>query len=351
MKRISAAALLFSALPLFAQNSNFGEKVDVNLVLVDATVTDSRGNQILGLRKDDFIIKENGVAQEIASVDYYTNRRLLDSPEAKAAFQVERVKEARYFILFFDKLLSPPPRLGLQGELMRARDAAIEFIDKRALPEDRFAVAGFDSRLKIWADFTSDKTVLKKALAEAVRFTNGLKEVPAYADQLSILRNLNTRKMINDTGRIYDAVEVLADALPKVQARKVMVFFSVGIGELAQSNPEFLENEEGYYQPMLRALNKANVAVYPVNLLRNRTDFYPQEQTLSRLATETGGDYYRNIVNFATPLRMVERQNNGYYMVTYYAAKKPSTKNGYQKIDVALRNREFRIKAREGYAY
>src|SRR5512140_564127 len=94
---------------LFAQQQEpprtptYGEQVDVNLVLVDATVTDNKGNQILGLSKDDFIVKENGVPQDIASAEYFTNRTLLDAPESKAAFKVERVRDERYFILFFDR--------------------------------------------------------------------------------------------------------------------------------------------------------------------------------------------------------------------------------------------------------
>ena len=37
-----------------------------------AVVTDNRGNQILGLTKDDFVVKENGVEQTIESLDYFT---------------------------------------------------------------------------------------------------------------------------------------------------------------------------------------------------------------------------------------------------------------------------------------
>src|SRR5512140_2567045 len=85
------------------QTPTYGEQVNVNLVLVDATVTDRKGNQILGLSKDDFVVKENGVPQEIASAEYFTNRTLLDAPESKAAFKVERVRDERYFILFFDR--------------------------------------------------------------------------------------------------------------------------------------------------------------------------------------------------------------------------------------------------------
>src|SRR6266436_6367207 len=104
LQRITLA-LLFAATAAWAQQQSppYGEKVDVNLVLLDAVVTDSRGNQILGLDKDDFVVKENGVAQPIDSVDYFTNRRLLNEAENKAAFKVERVHDQRYFVFFFDK--------------------------------------------------------------------------------------------------------------------------------------------------------------------------------------------------------------------------------------------------------
>src|SRR5215210_2192035 len=53
----------------------------ISLVLLDAVVTDARGNQILGLGKDDFIVKENGVVQPINSVEYFTSRKLLNATE------------------------------------------------------------------------------------------------------------------------------------------------------------------------------------------------------------------------------------------------------------------------------
>jgi hypothetical protein len=91
MKRIAIiVALLALALPGFAQQ--FEEKIDVNAVLLDVIVTDNKGNQILGLSKDDFVVKENGVAQEVDSVDYFTNRKLLDAREESAPFKVEQVR-------------------------------------------------------------------------------------------------------------------------------------------------------------------------------------------------------------------------------------------------------------------
>ena len=330
-----------------AQQQPFEESVDVNLVLVDATVTDRAGNQILGLTRDDFIVREEGVQQELASVEYFTNRRLLTTPESKAAFQVERVREERYFILFFHRFLDSPGTF--RSELMKARTEAQKFIRDRALPQDRIAIAGYDARLKVYADFTSDKRVLERALNDAITFAGGLVERPSYAGDDSIMTNIDRRRMINDTGRIYDAIEMLADAMPKIAARKAMVLFSPGIGQASSFSPDIAENEDVWYDPMLRALNRANISVYPVNILRN-AGLYAEEQTLSRLASETGGEYFKSVVNYGTPLRLVEKENSGYYLLTYYT-RRPKGSHGYQRIDVSIRNPEFRLKAREGYAY
>src|SRR5438128_12603166 len=104
--KISLLAILLAAGTAVAQQQQpgkFGEKVDVNLVMLDAIVTDHRGNQILGLDKDDFIVTEGGKPQSIDSVEYFTNRKLLTSPEQKAAFKVERIRDDRYYVFFFDK--------------------------------------------------------------------------------------------------------------------------------------------------------------------------------------------------------------------------------------------------------
>src|SRR5512142_1966669 len=89
--------------PPTEQQPNFGERIEVQAVLIDAVVTDSKGNQILGLNKDDFLVTENGQPQKIDSADYFTTRKLLNATEANAPFNVQQVKEQRYFIFFFDK--------------------------------------------------------------------------------------------------------------------------------------------------------------------------------------------------------------------------------------------------------
>ena len=84
--------LVLTSLSLSAQQPSLSERVDVNAVLLDVIVTDRSGHQILGLTKDDFIVKEKGVRQTIDSVDYLTSRRLVDSREEKLPFDIERVR-------------------------------------------------------------------------------------------------------------------------------------------------------------------------------------------------------------------------------------------------------------------
>lgn len=343
--RVLSLLALLAALPIVPFAQTLQERVDVDIVLVDATVTDSRGNQILGLGPEDFIVREDGVEQKIESVDYFTNRRLLTSPEEKAAFKVERVREQRYFILFFDESGGAQA----MGRMMRAQKDALAFIRDQLKPEDLVAVASYDARLIIHADFTSDEKILSRALDDVVKFANGITEVPSYAGEASILRNIDVEEMVNGTGRIYDALEVLADAVRPIRARKVVALFSPGIGESSSLNARMPDLDETFFRPMIRALNAANVTVHAVGLIPEAS-YSAIEQNLFRVASETGGESFTNVVNFTTPLKKLERESSGYYLLSYRAPKRDG-EHGYQKIEVSLRNPEFRIRARDGYLY
>src|SRR5215475_14498150 len=48
-------------------------RVDVQLISIFATVTDSSGRYVPGLSKDDFVLEEDGVPQEIAHFDQDEN--------------------------------------------------------------------------------------------------------------------------------------------------------------------------------------------------------------------------------------------------------------------------------------
>jgi VWFA-related protein len=356
MKRIvSLLALLALTVPAIPQATkvvetprSYGEEIDVNAVLLDVIVTDRKGNHILGLGPEDFVVTENGVQQPIDSVDYFTNRRLLDQREEQAAFKVERVHDDRYFVFFFDKPSQPP---ALFDELTQAREAVKRFLDKEMKDTDLIAIVGHDVRLKVYSDFTNDKQQLTRALNEATKFGLGLTTAPK-GDGPSILRNIDSRDLIKDTGTVYEALDHLADSMRSIRARKNLVLFSPGIADREETlfAGEMLMNRSRHLDPALQSLNSANVAVYGVQLQRDVDTTPVFHQRLEELSGSTGGRYFRINVNFNPALQQIENTNNGYYLVTYRSPQKKGEK-GFQKVSVVLRNPEFKVVARSGYQY
>ena len=343
MKRLAIAFALL-ALPLAAQETpKFGENLEVNVVLIDAVVTDSTGHQILGLDKNDFVVTENGVPQPIESVDYFTNRKLLNAPEEKAPFKVERVHEERYFVFFFDK----PSEAQLFDELTLARKAARDFVANQMHEGDQVAVVAHDVRIKVFSDFTSDKKQLERAIDDAARFGPGL-----LTGDGPILKSIDRKKMMDRSGTVYEGLTVLADALRGIKARKNLVLFSAGILEQGQSVTDegVVLTESRYYQPMIHALNAANVTVYAINLQRDAPEVPVFHQTLDRITADTNGEYYRRPVNFDPIVKKIEQETSGYYLITY-TAHHPKGTSGYQHVDVTVKSPGLRVRAREGYSY
>lgn len=350
MKRLLIAfSFLALTLPGIAQSQqSFEERIDVNAVLLDVIVTDHRGNHILGLAKDDFIVKENGVEQPVDSVDYFTNRRLLDAREENAPFKVERVLENRYFIFFFDKPQDPGV---LRTDLTLARQSVQDFVRNEMKDTDRVAIVGHDVRLKVYSDFTSNKKQLESALNDAVQFGLGLKDAPA-GDEPSILRSVDTKAMIDQTGTVYEAIDFLADGVKSIRARKNLVLFSPGIADRYETiSNGLITNRSPNLDPMLQSLNAANVSVYGVQLQRDAQDSSPLiHQRLEEMSESTGGRYFRFNTSFKPALERVENVNSGYYLVTY-RAQHPKGDKGYQKVSVSVRNPEFKVVARSGYQF
>ncbi|HEX9162771.1 MAG TPA: VWA domain-containing protein [Thermoanaerobaculia bacterium] len=346
MAALTASALLAQQPAKTEPQSPFSEKIEVNEVLLDTIVTDSRGNQILGLDKNDFVVTENGAPQKLDGVDYYTSRRLLDSPEASAPFRVEQVHDERYLIFFFDK----PEDNQLFGRLSAARREVNNFLDRSMTDGDKVAIVGHDVRLKVYTDFTSDRAQLRQALEDVGRFSKGLTKPASDAKSASILKNIDLNSMMYKTGTVYEALTELADAVRPIHARKNLVLISPGIyepGELVRNGIAL--NRSRHYDPMIEALNGADVSVYAINLWEQPPDAPVFHQTLEGLAQETNGDYFRNAVSFANPLKQVAKASAGYYLLSYRTEKKG---RGFQKVQVSIRDHpELRVAARAGYTY
>jgi len=113
-------------------------KIETNLVVSDVLVVNEKGNAVIGLRKDDFIVTDNGVAQEL---DLFSNGTGKPIP--------------RSIVLIMDYSGSQAPFIS------QSVAAAKLLVDKMGL-EDRMAIISDDVKLLI--DFTGDRAALKKRL-------------------------------------------------------------------------------------------------------------------------------------------------------------------------------------------
>jgi VWFA-related protein len=332
-----------------------GDRVDVNEVLLDVLVTDRQGNVILGLDKDDFVVREDGKPVDLTGLTFYSSSRFLESKEAaaKKGLNIDRTPQDRFFILFFqdqrDAAVDAPRLLSQQ---MEAGRRAREWVSKELAPADWVAVVSYDRKLKVHQDFTHDRRLLEDAIQDAVRGKDvdntWPSRVPKSDGGWSLVAGLPQGKALRDeTPTIYEGIEKLAESAGQITGRKNLVLFTTGFGRVNSFGQ--YEPDNRYYPPMMRALNDNNVAVYAVDLVPPGTH-HVLANAMNQLADETGGRYHFNFTSFATPLRQIAEENNGYYLLSY-ASPHPAGAKGFQRVEVTTTNPEFRVKTRDGYEY
>jgi VWFA-related protein len=333
------------------QPTPFGERVEVDEVLVDALVTDRQGNVILGLRPEDFRVRAGGRPVEITGLTFYSNRRYLDEVgAAKLGIDPAAVPDQRYFVLFFDDQRSNTLEVpGLLQRQMRAARDAQEWT-RSLQPGDRVAVVSYFAKLRVHSDFTADRARLAAAIDAAARSEEGLADWPSRrpepGDQPSLTAGLPSGKALRDaTPRIYDALRLVAEATSPIPGRKNLVLFSIGFGDVDGFG--LYRRDVRFHGKMLDALNAANVAAYTVDLTPVGA-LHPFRDGLNDLAIETGGRLFYDAQTFERPLDDLARETNGYYLIAFRAPDERQS-GAMREVEVDLANPEFRVTARRAF--
>src|ERR1039458_9483404 len=109
---------------------------ETKLVLVDAVVTDKKGNYVTDLTQKDFEILEDNKKQSIKTFGFEAD------PNAPMNNQ------KHLLVLFFDNASAG------YGDQIQAREAAARFIDGNTGPNKYIAIANFTGSLRITQNFT-----------------------------------------------------------------------------------------------------------------------------------------------------------------------------------------------------
>ncbi len=159
---------------------DFRIRISVNLVQVDATVTDSHGKPVSGLTAEDFRILLDGKPQTIASCGFIQAGVVVPAPPAAVtlpsvpkkleaaqppmpAAPLRREQVRRTVVFFVDDL-------SMSSESVPAvRNGLRKFIEQQLQPGDLAAVVRASAGLGALQDFTNDRRLLLAA-ADRVRW-------------------------------------------------------------------------------------------------------------------------------------------------------------------------------------
>ncbi len=374
-----------------AQPSTFS--ITSNLVVVNVAARDKAGNLMTNLKKEDFILLEDGKPQRI---DVFELQKLDGDAlpvlkEGAPATIVEAVRptqiaagataatgkanpikfqDKRLLALFFDFSSMP------QTDQVRAIDAGEKFVREQLTTTDLVAIMTFSNRFKIVQEFTADRELLldvlhKMSLGEGADLSaDGATGADEDDDSGGFVADDSEFNMFN-TDRKLAALETAAKKLGVYAEKKALVYFSSGVSKTGMENQSQLRST-------INAAVRANVAFYPVDARglvatppagdastasprgtavfsgrsqgQQKAKFQDQQETLFSLAADTGGKALLDNNDLAMGIRQAQKDINSYYILGYYSSN--DAKDGrFRKIQVKMANAALQAKLdyRAGY--
>lgn len=325
--------ILLMALPAWAQ---FQETIDVERIVVDAHVIDSRGNPLTGLTVADFRVRVTGKEAEIESVEWIDITKPyaegLTPEEAEASFSTP-APQGRLIIVFFQTDFA---RMRIKGQL-RMTGHAIEFLDT-LLPYDRVALVSFDSHLKLWQDFTSDRSLLERALKDAMEIREPgspqLVHAPALFTRID-------RRAAQQTTSSEQALLLVGNALLPIPGPKSLILFGWGLGTYSRAGVTMTRD----YVPARRALESSRTSVFSLDI--SDADYHSLEVGLGKASADTGGFYEKTHIFPRFAMEKLQRTISGHYVLV---VKRPAAlPRGEHTIETKLVKRRGQVLARGSF--
>jgi VWFA-related protein len=278
--------------------------------------------------------------------------------------------------MFFDTSTSGPT-----GQLT-ARQETTRFVDGFSSPDRYMAVVSysFDGASRVAQNFTTDKELLKKAIA-TIQGSAGANPTSAQVGSTNtkagVAASNGPPTVTAQSYRLMLAsLRNVADSLAAIRGRKALVFYSGGASVTGDIGPDLTET--------IAACNKANVALYTVgagpgssggssrassasdgaapakpggkassnNPLAADTDtgtMLNSEQNIPRtLSDGTGGLSFVTVNDLANSLGMVAQEQDEYYLLGYTPIVE-SAEGTCHDLKLKLDRGDLEVRARKSY--
>jgi VWFA-related protein len=386
-------------------------KSTTNFVRLDVVVRDRSGAIVKGLKTDDFLVSEDGKPQQVVTFDFeeIATQPMPSSTPATPVLGLEQLQNAsnrtvppptstkppepaktetvapqdlpgrRLIVLLFDTSSMQPE------EIDRAVKAASNYVDTQMSDADLVAVASVGQTLTILRDFTADRDALKAALA-SFDVTSGTGfEQPEAADDSDVSADTDAADLplddsefgIFNNDRRLRAMKVICETLAPIEQKKAILYFSSGMSRSGSDNQVEL-------RAVINAANRANTSIYPVDsrgltavvpggaagggggrgggsrggssvfsgrsMLSQFSSLSSSQETLTTLASDTGGQAFLDSNDFGPAFTRVQRDMSAYYLLGY-SSTNPLQDGKYRRVSVKLKNQTlgYRVDARNGY--
>ena len=271
-------------------------KVDVNLVNVFVTVTDTNGAPVGGLKKENFVLREDDREQTIKVFD----------------------KESA---LPLSIALAVDTSLSTRHDLPLEQASAKRFAHEILRPVDALSVYAF---------------------SETVR-----EATPGYTSELKRIDESIDHIRVGAATALYDAIYLVSRALDHRKGRKVIVLITDG-GDTVSSVD---------YKQALRAAEEAEAIVYSIIVVPIESSAGREtggEHALIQLSEDTGGKYYyaTSITQLDEAFHKISDELRTQYLLAYYPSQH-ATFSEFRRIEVkivgAADSAGYRVRHRAGY--
>ncbi len=275
-------------------------------VRLPVTVKDKKKNLVSGLTKNDFIVLEDGVAQEVTF------------------FTTEKSNPPIYVGVLMDTSASTKGKLGF------SKEAAMNFIytviQQR---KDKAAFMTFDHEVDLRQDFTDKQDLLKKAV-------ENVKKVGSQTSLYDAIWKFSDEKMRTAPGR--RVIVLITDGDDTFS--RASIEDAIDIAQRTETTIFGISTKEGF------------LGVVPgveVGTVKDKGDKY-----LTRLCEETGGEAFftGDMLALERSLKKVSDELSSQYIITYRPANQEY--NGKKrKVEVRFKDagKEGKLKIRSKDSY
>lgn len=272
-------------------------RIDTDLVLVDVTVTDGRGQPVRDLRPEDFKLYEDGTERPVSF--FNVERRGGATRTAAVVFAVDVSGSMT------------------AEEMLRLGGAMRAFTRHLAEHEAVFAVMSFGMNAKVVQKFTADAQKLERSFQLLARDLNGL-STHAY-------------------DAVDDAIRLITRSAPRTRERRLVKRAVVVITD------GFPVGDTVAPQTVIERANNSEVSVYTVTLpsysrlLASNSDKVPLPTPLdvSGLVEKTGGiNVYATDKNYEALFKALAEEVTSTYVLAFYPPEANRRDGRYHSIRV-----------------